>query len=361
MTKQDKPINWTFIIDSIKKDKSVLILGPELVKLHDNKTMHQLICDYLNVFNNERIKRYYPNDELFFFEDNVSKLMVCSDIRKFYQQKFEIKLFEKIAFMPFPLIISLNPDLFLKDTFERYKFPVQFAYYSRSEVMDLKPISTDNPLIYNLFGTIENDETLILTHDDLFDFISWITAADKLPQKMQEVINKSQNFIFVGFKFDKWYLQLILRMLNPQRLKYQFALESDLLFETQTFYLDQFRLDFFNVGVEEFIDDLYNHCSEANMLRKKYSDNEKLSSFLNRLMIEGKVELVFEKITEFFETSGKDKDESLVNDIVLLRSRLGRLNRKIGKGIIDSREADLEENKIYNSTLELIKEIAIYE
>jgi len=346
-------INWNFLINTIKEEKSILFIGPELVYFPDGRTLQKALCEHLDLNNNKNIKRYYDKDEFFFFDNNVAKMMTCYEIKDFYNERVPHELYYLISQLPFSVIVSVSPDLYLRNIFTANQTEHQFAYYSKTEEHEIKPPSKDNPLIYNLFGSIDKAESLILTYDDLFEFIFSVLGSKGLPDALRTAIRKADSFIFLGFSFDKWYMQLLLKLLDPEKNKYQFALGKEIMPASKVFFADHFKIDFVESLSEGFIQMLFDKCNEKGLLRQSNKSELTLYEQVIQLVQTDEVEKALNKLLD----TVKGKDESLENDIVMLLSRHNRLQRKISKGVIDEKEADLENNKIKDALLEMNKDV----
>ncbi len=350
-------VNWNFIQQTLKEQKCVLFLGPEVLTTSDKKPIHPELCNFLDVNNNQNIQRYYDKDEFFFFADDVAKMMTIYQIKEFYNRAFDTSIYEKIAQLPFSLIVTVNPDMLLHQTFTRLGIEHQFAFHGNPENKYIQQPRRDFPLIYNLFGSIENAESLILTHDDLFEFIFTVMSQQGLPQEIRSTLNNADNFIFVGFSFDKWYLQIILKILNPKRKKFQLALEKNVVKETRTLFFDQFRLDFDDIAPYEFVEKLMQMCQTDGILRNLDKAQRSVSQEIADLVAADELAKALDKSIAFLG----EKDPDLKNDLIGTKSRLSRLTRQVDKGIISTADAQLENNKIHEAILQLLKELKLYE
>ncbi len=346
-------INWKFILNTIKSEKCVLLLGPELFT-HNNKTLNELLTDFLDIKNNQNIHSYYEADELFLFADGMSKTMTYYEVKDFYNHNLSDELYSTIAQLPFHLIISITPELKLHQTFTKLNIEHNFSFYNKSQnPKDVETPSKDIPLVYNLFGSIEQEESLILTHDDLFDFMFASMGNQGLPKELRNALNQADNFIFLGFQFKKWYLQVLLRLLNPKKEKYKFALNKEHQVETNSFYVEQFKVNFAEIEPQTFINELYVKCAEQNMLRTVNQTQTSVSATIKNLIEKDEIEKALHKLKSYFEDQAPD----LLDDISLLTSRYNRLRRKMNSGVVETKEAELEMNKIKEAILSLNQEI----
>ncbi|MGH8902197.1 MAG: CHAT domain-containing protein [Egibacteraceae bacterium] len=71
--------------------------------------------------------------------------------------------------------------------------------------------SRERPLVYHLFGHIENPQTLVLTEDDYFDFLIGVTRdSDLIPGKVRRAFTDSA-LLFLGFRMDEWDFRVLFR------------------------------------------------------------------------------------------------------------------------------------------------------
>jgi hypothetical protein len=354
--------DWEFILDTINNEKCILLIGPEVCLSETGKQYDQALLDFLNVNESENILSYYDRDGLFLFRDGIAKTRSYYKIKDFFKQEFKDTIYSKLTEIPFHLIISTTPDHNLSRVFESRKIPHQFAYYDKTiNPEDVETPDKNSPLLYNLFGSIDKEESMILTHDDLFDFLLALLGNRNLPGELKNALVTADNFIFLGFKFDKWYVQLLLRLLNLHNEKYKFARfasNKEIKEETQSLIIDQFRIEFVDDQIEQFVDILHQKCNNNGMLRDLEASDVSTSELVEKYIEEDLLEKAFALLKDCFE---KKNEEDLGDDLTLLMSRHKRLNRKQTQGIIDEKEANIESNKIKVAVLELNKEVKLLE
>lgn len=147
-----------------------------------------------------------------------------------------------LARLPFPIYITTNPDNLLTSALtEAGRTPLQkvFRWHARdrarpnprrrddededrSAVARLPPC--DTPLVYHLFGHLDEDEhhsRVILTEDDYFDYLIAATADNELiPVVVREVL-KNSALLFIGFQMSDWSFRVLMRIIasNPGLLE----------------------------------------------------------------------------------------------------------------------------------------------
>ncbi|MBK8429293.1 MAG: hypothetical protein IPL27_26565 [Lewinellaceae bacterium] len=103
-------------------------------------------------------------------------------------------------------------------------------------------------MIYNLCGSIEDYQSLVLDFDDMFELLKNLLSDFGIPKAVNDVLVTATTYIFIGFQFDKWYTQLLLRYVNKNRdrfsnAKKNYASKTVISDEnTKFFFQQQFNL-----------------------------------------------------------------------------------------------------------------------
>ncbi len=69
----------------------------------------------------------------------------------------------------------------------------------------------EQPLVYHLFGRMEDPNSLVLTEDDYFE---WLTAWIARQQLVPEVVAKqltNRSLLFLGYRLDDWEFKAVLQ------------------------------------------------------------------------------------------------------------------------------------------------------
>jgi hypothetical protein len=204
------------------KGQCVLILGPELsVNKKSGKGFRSF---FREIVKKEESIRYFDDKNLFYFKDEYSRDLIQEKVLNFYKEVGDPALMEMIARIPFPLIINVCPDKALNEalvTVYNKKKDIDFseAYFtkdSKAEFNQTTPIpSKEHPVIYNIFGSIDLEQSLILTHSKLYETLEFLLPEKSLPDNIELFLKGTANsFIFLGFKFDSWHYQLVCHKLK---------------------------------------------------------------------------------------------------------------------------------------------------
>ncbi len=272
---------FKYLLSQLERNKCVLVLGPEFINVDNTDANYTgSIHDYLgeNKFKDASQKNsYLSEDGFFYYDDPIEKFTALDQIGEFYKRLPLTSSFQKVAEIPFHMIISLSPDDLIVQAYEALGKKCTFCTYKSNGFEEAPSITgKDATLIYNLFGQYNDSESLVFTFDDLFKFLNKIFQDSVFP-KFREHINAATSFLFVGFSYDKWYLKLIFFLLKKFRTIDPQNYTKNAIFNYDTnspnpnveFYKSNFDLKFSPEKEKDFISKLYDSCKERGILTEK--------------------------------------------------------------------------------------------
>jgi hypothetical protein len=263
--------------------------------------------------------------------------------------------------VPFHLWLVGTPDFLAPTVFEQNNFNFQFDYFSKEQKPSgIEHISSSNPLIYNVFGNIKDEESLVMTHNELFEYFESLFAQRGIPSALKNTLYNTKQFLFVGVPFDRWYFQVLLRLLNIRRdfNKIQsFAASQTDKEEVLTFCRDQFNMNFVHKNLHDFVDTLLKKCQEFDLPLRNIATAESANALTpfskaEKALKEGKPNESIQIVMDYVE----EKDDELFRLALSLLSRFNRLRMKIAAGVMDSRDEKTAFAEITNSTIDLIED-----
>jgi hypothetical protein len=178
-----------------------------------------------------------------------------------------------LAGLPFSLIITTCQDeLLLRALKESGKSPLHQRYNMRGDKRDNPEFmlsgSHDAPVVYHLFGDADEPASLILSENDLLDFlIAIVSERPPLPNSLRYALKRTgQSFLFVGFGIKQWYLRVLIKVLvralelhrtasaiATEQLSGLSALDRQ---QTLLFYQRGTRIEIEDADVAMFLDEL---------------------------------------------------------------------------------------------------------
>ena len=151
--------------------------------------------------------------------------------REFYETHSAVsQALHDLATLPFELVVNTSPGLAAEVAFHTAKPGTYSDFYDRkAPARTLMPDpSGDAPIVYSLFGSLKNKDSMLLSELDRFEFlIAVIKENPPLPEKLlSRLRDRNQSFLFLGFDLAQWQLRMLVHVLanNVQREYKSFAL-----------------------------------------------------------------------------------------------------------------------------------------
>lgn len=130
-------------------------------------------------------------------------------------------LHRDLASLPFRLILMATPDRMMIQAFtEVGKTDWRESHYDYTAgtavAVTTSLPSTDQPIVYSLFGRHDRPESMVLTDKNLLEYLVRLTKeTPRLPDPIRATLKApSTLFLFVGFGFTNWWLRLLLKVLD---------------------------------------------------------------------------------------------------------------------------------------------------
>ena len=277
-------------MSSLQSGQCVLVLGPDIAAepvpgnsgaANESSSLRDAFCQYL-VEQLEADDQKVGEKVLFAvaqqFNDSPSTVNLKNIAAQFFRDSRYRPgpLHLGLARCPFSVVLTTcHDDLFEQALVENRKIPSRYWYHYRGEPRDNKELAgtpdPTNPALYHLFGAVDEPNSLVLTENDLLDFvIRVVSGRPKLPDSLRSAL-RNKTFIFFGFGIRHWYLRVLLKLivhsleLSPGSV----ALESlgglDAREKEQTvmFYKRGTRIEVVDMDGQEFVDELLKRLESA--------------------------------------------------------------------------------------------------
>ncbi len=347
------------IIDRIRKNKCVLLLGPDFY-YSGKDTLSTLLENYMATNNGKKID--YLTDEMYSFDDDKQRILTYMHINGFFEQLEVLPLYQQITEIPLHLIINLSPDLLLRRAFEKVGAPHNFDYYNKTTNTNpllVKP-DKDKPFIYNLLGNVEDEDSLVYSYNELFEYLIAIFGNFQIHNTLKAELKAADTFIIAGVKLDKWYMKLLMRILDLQDKKiiHAFTRESNVQDETKRFYNKTFKVEFIEKDVPKYIAELHEKCKALNILRKPLVTSENkpenpLKTTVKQHIAKNEIEPALSKLLQYFSTI----DNDIVTELIMQSGAYNDVNTKIRYNLIKAEDVDISLSKIRFALLNIADKI----
>jgi len=268
------PAMFDDILSDIENESCVLIVGPDIVNYGDKSCFETLCEELLKDTSYSQLidltpQYVFSHEELLQLKPAAKETSLLRYMERFYQRQTQYdEPFKKIARIPFHLVVSFLPDTRLRKIYEEQGCDFRYSHYPREE--NPEPVerpTRKTPLVYNILGDFSEGD-VIITFDHLFQYLSGIMGKRELPHAIQEAFKKARTFVFLGVHFERWYVQLILRIITTKEKKEKYSiLRNGNGSDVYTFIARRLELDFVETDPVDFLNKLYDAC-EANKLLK---------------------------------------------------------------------------------------------
>jgi hypothetical protein len=199
---------------------------------HEREDMPQ-VAQYLAV-NQDRM---FPRDELL---DHVKRELLLrygdtvpddfqdaeldvllAEVGRLHREKDPADPHRVLAELDLPIYISTTPGNLLEAALRAAgKEPVcEICRWNKdleglASVFEIEPgyrPTPQRPLVYHLFGRLQEPDSLVLTEDDYFDFLIGVTEnKDLIPGVVRKALVNSA-LMFLGFRLDEWDFRVLFR------------------------------------------------------------------------------------------------------------------------------------------------------
>ncbi len=123
-----------------------------------------------------------------------------------------------LATLPFSIVLTTNFDNLMERAFAevevapgRRKQPQTTWYPLRGNEQQLPLVSPEAPLVYKLHGTVDRIDTMLVTEDNVVDFLTCVMLRNPpLPELVRGVFARD-TILFIGYGLRDWNIRVLLR------------------------------------------------------------------------------------------------------------------------------------------------------
>lgn len=309
------------ILVDIKKNRCILFIGPLISALENNTRSMEAYCLRLKQKLEEnnipfdpaaKNKPYYFLSKYFHTNSEDVRSSEAQIVKEIYEKI--PALYKELSVIPFNTIINFGFDQLMNKALKQagYEFAFDYYNYRGGEKMHSK-VDKEIQLVYNLFGSIDDPNSRVLTEQHQLEFLRKISSAPKLPDdiisRLKEDAAYSKSYVFLGFDFEDWPFRFLLDTLEIPKTNRSVSPKSTetIAVMTSHFYQDRFGLNFLEEEPSDFITGLikrYNasvfkhskgyisFVKEDGLVVEGFRQNLNPSGLSKRISFWGKDELV---------------------------------------------------------------------
>jgi hypothetical protein len=240
--------NWKALTFAIYSKKCILLLGPDAAMEKDEEGKLRPTADVLaNELAADVDEKFLKTKKWHIDTDDLPQVAQCylmnhdrfeleDQVTSFYAARDNLtsELHANLAQLPFHLIITSTWDKMLANAYDRIESPrtkkprLEFFHFKGPKQDQVKMGTVESPLIYQLYGSLHNQESLVITENDLLTLLVNVTSSKApLPDNiLSELTSRDKSLLFLGFGFRHWYLRVLLHLINfRSKENRSFALE----------------------------------------------------------------------------------------------------------------------------------------
>lgn len=286
---------WETLIHSIAENRCILMLGPDASSVQINgkyQALTKLLAKEMSkainpVYQNNIDKSNLTQVSQYYWKD-YKRNSLEAKVKSFYKnwEKKTTRLHKNLAVLPFYLAIISSPDkMFFNAMKQAKKEPIiDWYHFNNKRTRTVNMGTVDNPLLFYLYGCVEDPTSLVLSENDLMTFFrSLISKTFNLPGQVQsELQKKEKSFLFLGFGFKNWYLRILFDFLfhkiepkNELSFSLEQCMKNDIEFQRATLfftYYDECKTFIYNKELNGFVEELkkrYKREFKSSIIKKK--------------------------------------------------------------------------------------------
>ena len=284
--------DWSTLITAIKLNSCILMLGPDasFEKVDGQfqpltEILSKKLAEEKNVKEAVEAWGIDPSDLgqvslSYILLRKLGRNKLLDRFISFYEGRRELtsEFYRNLAVLPFYFAMICTPDNMFSEALKRESREHIIQWYNfNGGKKDLIEMGTrDKPLLFYLYGHLREPQSLVVTEDDLLNFLTKIASKDPpLPRNiMSELQGRDKTFLFLGFGFKHWYLRILLHVLQVRSKESRsFALEQ---FAPQQ--MEDFKNTIFFFGESDYRIQICNADLNgfAMELRKRYGESAEI-------------------------------------------------------------------------------------
>jgi hypothetical protein len=182
------------------------------------------LLEYLESYIQERYCKQLP-EELCHGRVPLDKLI--TSVGTWQRETQEEEPYKVLAELPLPIYVTTSPGNLLSDALrEAGKDPQAVLCPWNEYIEGMESVYTrepdyfptpERPLVYHLFGHLNEPDSVVLTEDDYFDYLIGVTSnKDLIPSAVRRALADTA-LLFLGFQMDEWSFRVLFRSILSQQ------------------------------------------------------------------------------------------------------------------------------------------------
>jgi hypothetical protein len=267
---------WKSLFRDIGNSRCILLLGPRFWAKQENghgRPLFEMLAEHLSNeleaegvgFEKQSARNLPYIAQRFLSIPKIRRIDLEDEATSFFSRHASDipDTYSALAKIPFHLIVNTSPDdLIFRALKAAGKPAANFFYYNfkKDKGVAAPPVTAQSPLVFNLFGSLEDPESLVLTEENQVEFIKNVVKGNPpIPYQIMSQFDNRKTYLFLGFDLEHWHYRLLLDSLKLEDVNTTIFPEMDdypLTQVTKSFYEDRYHFIFVDKKMDDFVGDL---------------------------------------------------------------------------------------------------------
>ncbi len=269
------------IARKVKEGSCVLFLGPAALAAKDKDGTWQPITDLCARHLAEKYKVELGDHQdvnlpyvasLVRIQNRSTDNVLQEEVAKFYTDLADTcelhPALEQLTDLKFRIVINTTPDNFITRLYDQIAQAYHadfYNWYKPNAALHFDFEKDSRVVIYNLLGSYQKPESLVLTYKQQLGYIKKIVGEqqnERIPDALTNAFKDFRHHLFLGFDFEDWALRLLLDTLyknvreNVQPYSFSTKDERPAEADTKVFFQGEFGMQFPKDSLENFVENL---------------------------------------------------------------------------------------------------------
>jgi hypothetical protein len=274
---------WKSLFRDIENNRCILLLGPRFwakQELGHGRPLLEMLAEHLSTeleaegvgFEKRAVHNLPYIAQRFLSIPKIRRIDLEDEATSFFfrHSKDVPEAYRALARIPFHLIVNTAPDDLIFRALQAEGRPAANFFYYNFKIdkgVNVPPISVQNPLVFNLFGSISDPESLVLTEENQVEFIKNVVRGNPpIPYQIMSQFDNRKTYLFLGFDLENWHYRLLLDSLkleNENTTIFPQMEDCPLTEITKSFYEDRYHFIFVDKKTTDFVLDLHEGFAAA--------------------------------------------------------------------------------------------------
>ncbi len=282
---------WKTLARDLQQQRCILLLGTRLATAKDSEGREQRLSELLSrhlaaLLDAEQVA--YDRDsaadlsyiaQRFLSIPKIRRIDLEDEVTEFYRGAARAipDVYQQLAKLPFGVAVNLTPEDFMTRAFRAAgKAGAQSLHYNfrKERNTPVEAPGPAKPLVYNLLGTLNDPESLVLSQEDRVEFIKNVVKGNPgIPNAVMSHFDNRKTFIFLGFDLENWDYRLLcdaLQLSKDNMTLSPDASERALSPEARSFYEDHFRFVFVDYDIRQFVEGIEKSFAELGAEKPEF-------------------------------------------------------------------------------------------